>query len=234
VDSFLEKISKGTGVRALTSNLKPQTSNLKPQTSNLKPPMLNALILAGGRSTRMGTDKGLLTYHGLPQRQYLAEVLRPLCAEVWVSLRADQAPLPGERVLPDETPDAGPLSGIRTAFAHRADCTWLTVPCDWPLLTARTLRYLVEARQPGYLATAFRDPHTGTLEPLLACWEPAAAAPLADAWARGERSPRRWLGAVPVRVLDRPFPEEWGAANTPAEAQVLLERLRDERSEKRV
>lgn len=51
---------------------------------------MNALILAGGRSTRMGTDKSLLTYHHQPQWRYLYELLTPYCSTVFVSCRADQ------------------------------------------------------------------------------------------------------------------------------------------------
>jgi molybdopterin-guanine dinucleotide biosynthesis protein A len=169
----------------------------------------------------MGQDKSLLDYHGLSHRQYLADLLRPLCADVWVSLNAAQIPLPGERVLADTEPDAGPLGGIRTAFVHGPGTAWLVVACDWPLLTTGTLRELVENRQPAFAATTFRNPVDGSLEPLLTIWEPACVPFLEAAWQRGERSPRRLLGELPTRVLDAPFPDEWLNANTPETYQAL-------------
>lgn len=190
-----------------------KNSGLVPAAPPLPP--LQGLVLAGGRSTRMGQDKSLLAYHGLPQRQYLAELLRPFCAEVWVSLHAGQVPLPGERVLPDAEPDAGPLGGIRSAFAHDPAVAWLVLACDWPQLSRETLRFLTQNRLPGYLATTFRNPADGTPEPLLTIWEPACGPVLAAAWARGERSPRRLLGELATQVLYAPFPDELQNINTP-------------------
>ena len=48
------------------------------------------LVLAGGLSTRMGTDKGLINYHGTPQREYLFELLSKVCHRVFTSCRIGQ------------------------------------------------------------------------------------------------------------------------------------------------
>ena len=48
------------------------------------------LVLAGGRSQRMGMDKGMLQYHGKPQREYLYEQLEPICSRVFLSIRPEQ------------------------------------------------------------------------------------------------------------------------------------------------
>lgn len=188
-------------------------------TADAQRPPLHGLVLAGGRSTRMGQDKSLLDYHGVPQRQYLADQLRPFCAEVWVSLGVDQVPLPGERVLADRNPDAGPLGGIRSAFAHLPTVAWLVVACDWSQIPAEILRFLIENRRPEYLATALRNPVDGTPEPLLTIWEPACAPVLEAAWQRGERSPRRLLGDMPTQLVEVPWPDALQNINTPGAYQ---------------
>ena len=51
---------------------------------------LFGLILSGGRSTRMGNDKGLISYHGLPQREYLYQLAANFCEDTFLSIRAEQ------------------------------------------------------------------------------------------------------------------------------------------------
>src|SRR6476469_2756658 len=80
-------------------------------------PVLRGLVLAGGRSERMQTDKGALQYHGLDQRQHTASLLAEFCPDVRVSVRPDQAAeLPtGLIALPDTFLNLGPLGGILSA-----------------------------------------------------------------------------------------------------------------------
>ena len=48
--------------------------------------VLHGLVVCGGQSTRMGMDKSQLQYHGVPQREWLYELLQPLCEDVYISL----------------------------------------------------------------------------------------------------------------------------------------------------
>jgi molybdopterin-guanine dinucleotide biosynthesis protein A len=51
---------------------------------------MNGLILVGGQSVRMGTDKSQLSYHGKPQWQYLYDLLLPFCQKTYLSCRQNQ------------------------------------------------------------------------------------------------------------------------------------------------
>src|SRR5690606_6747637 len=131
---------------------------------------LNGLVLCGGRGTRLGRDKGSLDYHGRPQAQWLFELLRGFCAEVFVSVRADQAGGDVYRGLPafaEPRGAEGPAAGLRAAWQRAPASAWLVVAADLPLVDARTLRARVDARDPLANATAFRHPD-GTPEPLCA------------------------------------------------------------------
>jgi len=48
------------------------------------------LVLSGGKSTRMGEDKGLISYHGIPQRDHLYQLLNQDCDTTYLSIREDQ------------------------------------------------------------------------------------------------------------------------------------------------
>src|SRR3546814_9342702 len=55
------------------------------------PPVLNGLILCGGKSHRMQEDKSLLKYRGIPHWQYICDLLDPIVDDTWISCRKDQA-----------------------------------------------------------------------------------------------------------------------------------------------
>jgi molybdopterin-guanine dinucleotide biosynthesis protein A len=134
------------------------------------------LVLAGGRSKRMGQDKSLMTWHGSEQRYYMADLLRGLCADVYLSIRADQH---GEiddtyKTIADVYDNAGPLAGILSAMSARPDVAWLVTACDLPLLDVPTLQYLIDHRDTAKMATTFYSPHDNLPEPLITIWEPAA------------------------------------------------------------
>lgn len=191
-------------------------------------PLLRGLVLAGGRSERMHTDKGALRYHGAAdQRQHTAALLAEFCADVRVSMRPEQAAeLPAGLVpLPDTFLGLGPLGGLLSAFRADPDAAWLVLACDLPLLTRATLEFLVEHRQPGRLATALQSPWNDFPEPLVTIWEPRAYGQLLRFLGLGYSCPRKVLINSDTAVLPPPVPEELRNVNTPeerAEAEAVL------------
>ncbi len=53
---------------------------------------LYGLVRSGGKSTRMGNDKGMIVYHGIPQREYLYNLLGSFCERTFMSVRREQVP----------------------------------------------------------------------------------------------------------------------------------------------
>ncbi|WBA40985.1 NTP transferase domain-containing protein [Hymenobacter canadensis] len=184
-------------------------------------PPLRGLVLAGGRSQRMGQDKGKLAYHGQEQRAYAAELLAPFCQDVHVSCRPDQIvelEYAGLRPLPDAFADLGPLSGILSALRLDPNAAWLVVACDLPFLSKTTLAHLVQHRQPARMATAFQSPENEWPEPLITIWEPASYPQLLRFLSLGYSCPRKTLINSDVAVLPAPAPQELRNVNTPEEA----------------
>lgn len=134
---------------------------------------LYGLILSGGKSTRMGTDKGMINYHGQPQRDYLFNLANKFCDKVYFSIRDNQQEeFTTKPYLIDEDKYKGPFNGILSAHAKHNNVAWLVLACDLPLLNAATIEKLVNARNANKNATAFATHQTKLPEPLIAIWEP--------------------------------------------------------------
>tara|TARA_R110002051_G_scaffold144021_1_gene216960 strand:- start:859 stop:1452 length:594 start_codon:yes stop_codon:yes gene_type:complete len=134
---------------------------------------LYGLVLSGGRSTRMGKDKGLINYHGIPQRDYIYNLLNEVCDETYMSIRKDQVDeIPKNvKVIVDENVYKGPYNGILTAHRQFPDVAWLVLACDLPLIDAASLRELIASRNSNKLATTFVLKENPLPEPLCAIWE---------------------------------------------------------------
>ncbi len=186
---------------------------------------LYGLVLAGGRSTRMGRDKAALQINGRAQLARAFDLLAPLAARCFVSVREDQRNDPLRAAYPQvvdlaELP-GGPASGIIAAQRAHPGAAWLVVACDLPLLDAGTLQHLIAHRDPAKAATAYRSSHDGLPEPLCAIWEPSTAGPLAAAVAAGRLCPRKFLLQSDTLLLDQPRPESLENVNTPAELAAV-------------
>jgi molybdopterin-guanine dinucleotide biosynthesis protein A len=187
-------------------------------------PLLNGLVLAGGQSQRMGRDKGALTWHGKPQREFLADMLEPVCAEVFISCRAEQAPdLPTRhQVLTDTFLELGPFGALLSAFRAQPDRAWLVVACDLPLLDQHTLDFLIAARCVKKIATAFTSPTDQMPEPLITIWEPKAYAVILSFLAQGYSCLRKVLIQSEAQLLTAPDPEALSNVNTREEWEAML------------
>lgn len=186
----------------------------------LATPPLHGLVLAGGRSLRMGRDKGGIVWHNKPQREYTADLLRPHCTEVFISCRAGQESDMGAAypTLPDTFAELGPYGAILSAFRQNPNCAWLVTACDLPLLDAATLYFLAQNRQPRRIATAFQSPHDQMPEPLITIWEPKSYAVLLSFLAQGYSCPRKVLLNFDTLILPPPDPAALTNVNTPEEA----------------
>tara|TARA_R110002050_G_scaffold118625_1_gene236087 strand:+ start:11695 stop:12288 length:594 start_codon:yes stop_codon:yes gene_type:complete len=131
------------------------------------------LVLSGGKSTRMGKDKGLIAYHGTPQREYIYKLLREVCEETFISIRKDQvAEIPNNfQVIVDKDKFKGPYNGILSAHQKYPNVAWLVLACDLPLIDVAALKELIASRNSTKLATAFASKENPLPEPLCAIWE---------------------------------------------------------------
>ena len=154
------------------------------------------VVLAGGRSTRLGQDKVRLRLPG-DGRDMLARTadLLAACTDgVVISCRAPDAgeetlALPGIRSIPDAEPGLGPLGGVWSALRELRQPI-LVLSCDLPFMDGPTLRRLLDAREarlPGTIMTTYQQEETGFIEALVAVYEPACLPWFDAAWEQGIR-----------------------------------------------
>jgi molybdenum cofactor guanylyltransferase len=150
-------------------------------TGDVRPP---AVILAGGLSRRMGTDKAMIDLATKPLALHVAERLAPQVSTVYLNAPPDHPLASVLPLLPDGKPDrpgplAGVLAGLR-AFAERSDAPThiLTTPCDTPFLPRDLVTRLAElaARDTIVMASS-----AGRSHPVAALW-PVSLADDLDHW----------------------------------------------------
>jgi molybdopterin-guanine dinucleotide biosynthesis protein A len=186
------------------------------------------LILAGGKSSRMGKDKGLLHYHNKPQRDYIFEQLNDLLPSTYLSLRSDQKDdyLNLGYVIYDENIVKGPFNGLLSAHHKFPDVAWLVIACDLPLMNKEGLTFLLEHRDPNSIATALTRSDSDLPEPLAAIWEPKGLQ-LAETYLKNAISscPRKFLinhNCHSIAALT----DEWlENANNPEDFEKLTTKL---------
>ena len=191
---------------------------------------LYGLVLAGGRSTRMGQDKATLAYHGASQLEWAMSLIEPFVERAFVSVRADQTNDAVRARFPqivDARENLGPIAGILAAQARCPEAAWLILGCDLPFLDAKTLQHLLANRQSEKQVTAFRSSHDGLPEPLCALYEPASREPLAAYVTGGRQCPRKFLIQLQsaAHLLDEPNTHALDNVNTRKEHGAALDSL---------
>lgn len=186
---------------------------------------LNGLILAGGKSSRMGKDKGLLKYHDQEQVFHLSKLLTPFCQKTFISCREEQSSnyLRKELLILDQYDRIGPMGGILSAFHYQSDCAWLVVACDLVLLKTKTIQQLLEARNPDFYATLFQN--QDYLEPLFAIYESRIFPHLLQAKNQHNYSISKLLRNLEIEILIPQEPDTLSNVNTIEEKKIVESQL---------
>jgi len=185
------------------------------------------LVLAGGKSRRMGHDKALLMRDGQSQLLRMVSLLGEVVDRVFVSARSDQTD-DAERsqfeLIVDRYEDMGPIAGIVSALQEYPEVDWLVLACDLPNVDLQTLRYLLKNMSHNQPFTAFRSSHDGLPEPLCAVYRAGSDQLLRDFIDDGLICPRKVLIRSDSCLLEQPNPRSLDNVNTPDDLkQSILE-----------
>ncbi|WP_298553242.1 molybdenum cofactor guanylyltransferase [uncultured Algibacter sp.] len=105
---------------------------------------ITGIILAGGKSSRMGSDKGFLILNNKPFVQYSIEALQPLVSEILIVSDDSKYDSFGLKRINDITKDAGPVSGICSGLEASSTEYNLILSCDIPLIKTEILQKLID------------------------------------------------------------------------------------------
>jgi len=176
---------------------------------------LIGLILAGGRSTRMGTDKRYLKIHDVPQMEFLFREITAAELPVFTACKQEDAVPAHFNPIFDAMDVPGPLAGIMAALHHHPDKAVLAVAVDMPGVNTATIIQLIRERKKEALATCFFNTDRGQPEPLFTIWEPACLPVLFRQTMNGNFSPLDFLKANPVKMITSTDPRVFDNLNKP-------------------
>ena len=163
------------------------------------PPLIHGLLLAGGKSRRMGKDKAELKIDGKhTMREKSLKLLSDLEIHSFLSIATDDQRSYNIRTIRDRVANMGPLGAIDSAFAVQPDHAWLVIACDMPNLSSDTLKTLIANRDPKKSATCYLSPVDEFPEPLCAIYEPSAASQISEAVKHKHLCARRLLASLPL------------------------------------
>lgn len=168
---------------------------------------LTVAVLAGGKSSRMGTDKAFVRMLGRPLIEVVLEPLLGLGAE---TLIITNQPAPyrylGLPLFPDVLPDMGALGGLYSALYHSSQPHTLCVACDMPFVVPALLEYVLSLRADAdAVVPRLRADATGAVEaePFRAVYARAAClGPIRAALDGGRRRVITWFPDVRVRFVE--------------------------------
>jgi len=172
--------------------------------------MLTVAVQAGGRSSRMGSDKALLRLDGIPLIERLLQRVSGLGEEILITTnRPQDYQYLGLRMASDPEPGAGALHGLRTALEAARGQTVLVLACDMPFVSRPLLEHMLQLAEAADLVVPRRG---GEYEPLHAVYSKGCLPALEAALQRGQRRmisffPSLDLHTVEQEEIDRLDPE---------------------------
>ena len=188
----------------------------------MTPPKITALILAGGRGSRMGSvDKGLQLFKGMPMVAHVLERMSPQVDEVIINANRsiDQYAAFGHRVVPDTIDGfAGPLAGLHVGMTQATTTLLATVPCDSPFLPLDLVTRLHTAMELGNVDLAVAKTYDQA-HPVFCLVKRDLEPHLREFLASGQRKIDKWYATL--RVVEVQFDDQESAfANINTEAEL--------------
>jgi molybdopterin-guanine dinucleotide biosynthesis protein A len=197
-------------------------------------------VAAGGRSSRMGSDKAWLDLGGRPIIQWVIDAMRPVVSSLAVIANDPRYDELGLKVYRDTNLDVGPLEAIRTALANNSDHPRvLIVACDLPMVTSALFEFLLSLEDDDRAIVPVGP--DSRLEPLCAVYPGNALHPVTELIAGERRMVRELFDAIPTRLV--PFDEvrhldgaEWFFANvnSPADLSRVMDLTQSRTSSRNV
>ncbi|MEW6718581.1 MAG: molybdenum cofactor guanylyltransferase [Chloroflexota bacterium] len=168
-----------------------------------KPQGFSLAILAGGKSSRMGRDKGLLPFQGMTMVEYILKQVEGLGADTFIiSNHPENYQGLGLPVYKDVIPDIGTLGGVYSAVAYAIQPFCIVLACDMPFINRELLDYLLSF-VPDYDVIVPRIKAQEFAEPLRGVYGKSCLQPIEETLAAGQRRVVDFFDKVHVRYVEK-------------------------------
>jgi molybdenum cofactor guanylyltransferase len=185
---------------------------------------LTIAVMAGGKSSRMGTDKSFVPFLGKPMIERVLTQVQGLANEM---ILITNNPVPyaylGLPMAGDIYPECGPLGGLHTALHHAANDHVLVIACDMPWLQRPLLEHMISLRHTADIVIPRWLEHP---EPLHAIYSKACLLPIENRLKARQFKLVGFFADVTVHYLERqtitqfdPEGQSFSNINTPEELQ---------------
>jgi molybdopterin-guanine dinucleotide biosynthesis protein A len=125
---------------------------------------ITGIVLAGGKSSRMGCNKALMEFKGKPLIQHAVDILRQVCDHVIISANTDDYQFTGCETWPDEFPFQAPMIGIYSCLKRSGHRWNIVLSCDMPLVKPHLFETLLSNHKQADVVLPIHD--AGCIEPL--------------------------------------------------------------------
>jgi molybdopterin-guanine dinucleotide biosynthesis protein A len=160
---------------------------------------ITGIILAGGKSSRMGRDKGTLLLKEKTFIQHIANALKRLVGDIVIVSDNPKHNLFGATRIEDIIKNAGPLAGIYSGLKYSRTDYNLVVSCDVPFITSDVLRKLAKNHEEG-LDVVQLESNRKTM-PLTAIYNKACEQTIKDLLNKGEKRVRFAVSQLKTKTI---------------------------------
>jgi molybdopterin-guanine dinucleotide biosynthesis protein A len=161
---------------------------------------LTAIILAGGKSRRMGVNKALMSYKGKPLIQYSIDLALCMTANILISSNREELSCLGFPVVKDSSAVETPLAGIHAGLKASTTAWNLVLTCDMPNVSGALILHLLEHTGKDFLLVL--PGHGEYLEPLCGLYHKDLVPVIESCFQRQEFAPLDLLGKVNYRIMN--------------------------------
>lgn len=179
--------------------------------------IITGIILAGGKNSRMGSDKGMLIVDGKKIIERILEAIKPVVDEIIIVSNGKNYDHLGYKVYSDIIKDCGPMGGIYTALSFSKANKNLVVACDMPFLSSEVLKQIINNSSDCDIAV---PEFSGEVHPLCAVYSTICRNKFSQLLAEGQWKMKQALHLFNTKTIS--FSENhFQNINTPEEYQTI-------------
>jgi len=160
---------------------------------------ITGIVLAGGKSSRMGSDKGLLTINSKMFIVRVIDALKPLVDDIIIVSNNKTYDQFGYQRVTDIFKDSGPLAGLYSGLYHSETEFNLVLSCDIPMITTEVLYKLVDTDYKNYDVVQIQSEHKTM--PLIAIYKKTCLNKCLELLKQGERRLRFAVSQLNTKTI---------------------------------